>query len=128
MWRYVLVLLMVFCTGCKAEMTEEAQQKIHFVKAEQEIGDRTPEERALVIKTRLKEIDEIIGTAVVVEGHTAIIALRLEGGLEQNEIDSVKRKADALAKGAEVSIESTSITTNSYIVALIEDTERKRAG
>ena len=128
MWRYVLVLLMVFCTGCKAEMTEEAQQKIHFVKAEQEIGDRTPEERALVIKTRLKEIDEIIGTAVVVEAHTAIIGLRLEGGLEQNEIDSVKRKADALAKGAEVSIESTSITTNSYIVALIEDTERKRAG
>ena len=128
MWRYVLVLLMVFCTGCKAEMTEEAQQKIHFVKAEQEIGDRTPEERALVIKTRLKEIDEIIGTAVVVEGHTAIIGFRLEGGLEQNEIDSVKRKADALAKGAEVSIESTSITTNSYIVALIEDTERKRAG
>ena len=128
MWRYVLVLLMVFCTGCKAEMTEEAQQKIHFVKAEQEIGDRTPEERALVINTRLKEIDEIIGTAVVVEGHTAIIGLRLEGGLEQNEIDSVKRKADALAKGAEVSIESTSITTNSYIVALIEDTERKRAG
>ena len=51
-----------------------------------------------------------------------------EEGLEQNEIDSVKRKADALAKGAEVSIESTSITTNSYIVALIEDTERKRAG
>ena len=84
MWRYVLVLLMIFCTGCKAEMTEEAQQKIHFVKAEQEIGDRTPEERALIIKTRLKEIDEIIGTAVVVEGHTAIIGLRLEDGLDDS--------------------------------------------
>ena len=128
MWRYMLVLMLVFCTGCKAEMTEEAQQKVHFVKAEQEIGDRTPEERALVIKTRLKEIDEVIGTAVVVEGHTAIIGLRLEEGLEQNEIDSVKRKAEALAKGAEVSIESASVTTNSYIVSLIEDTERKRAG
>ena len=124
----VLFLLAFFCVGCKAEMTEEAQQKIHFVKAEQEVGDRTPEERALVIKTRLKEIDEVIGTAVVVEGHTAIIGLRLKDGMEQNEIDAVKRKADALATGAEVSIESTSVTTNSYIVSLIEETERKRAG
>ena len=128
MWRYVLVLLMVFCTGCKAEMTEEAQQKIHFVKAGQEIGDRTPEERALVIKTRLKEIDEIIGTAVVVEGHTAIIGLRLEENLEQNEIDSVKKEADNAAKNADVYIDHTSVTTNSYIVSMIEDMERRRAG
>ncbi|WP_458406835.1 YhcN/YlaJ family sporulation lipoprotein [Anaerotignum sp.] len=124
----VFFLLILCCAGCQAEMTEEAQQKIHFVKAEQEIGDRTPEERALVIKTRLKQIDAVTGTAVVVEGHTAIIGLRLEENMEQNEIDSVKREADALVKGAEVSIENTSITTNSYIVSLIEDMERKRAG
>lgn len=124
----VIFLMVFFCVGCRAEMTEEAQQKIHFVKAELEVGDRTPEERALVIKTRLKQIDAVTGTAVVVEGHTAIIGLRLEEGLEQNEIDSVKREADALAKGAEVSIENTSVTTNSYIVSLIEETERKRAG
>lgn len=124
----VIFLMVFFCVGCRAEMTEEAQQKIHFVKAELEVGDRTPEERALVIKTRLKQIDAVTGTAVVVEGHTAIIGLRLEDGLEQNEIDSVKREADALAKGAEVSIENTSVTTNSYIVSLIEETERKRAG
>lgn len=124
----VVFLVMVLGTGCKAEMTEEAQQKIHFVKADLEVGDRTPEERAMIIKTRLKQIDAVIGTAVVVEGHTAIIGLRLEENMEQNEIASVKKEADALAKGADVSIESTSITTNSYIVSLIEDMERKRAG
>lgn len=128
MWRYVLVLMVVFCTGCQVEMTEEAQQKVHFVKADLEVGDKTPEERALTIKTRLGQMEEVIGTAVVVEGHTAIIGLRLEGNLEQNEIDSVKREADALAKNADVYIDNTSITTNSYIVSLIEDMERSRAG
>ena len=128
MWRYVLILLVVICTGCQAEMTEEAQQKVHFVKVDLEVGDKTPEERALTIKTRLGQIDEIIGTAVVVEGHTAIIGLRLEENLEQNEIESGKREADALAKNAVVFIDNTSITTNSYIVSLIEDMERSRAG
>ena len=128
MWRYVLVLMVVFCTGCQAEMTEEAQQKVHFVKADLEVGDKTPEERALTIKTRLGQMEEVIGTAVVVEGHTAIIGLRLEGNLEQNEIDSVKREADALTKNADVYIDNTSITTNSYIVSLIEVMERSRAG
>ena len=128
MKRMVFFLLLVFCTGCSAEMTEEDISKAHFVKAEWEVADKTPEERAMVIKARLKQIDEIIGTAVVVEGHTAIIGLRLEGNLEQNEIDSVKREADALAKNADVYIDNTSITTNSYIVSLIEDMERRRAG
>lgn len=128
MWRYVLLLTVFFCTGCKAEMTEEAQQKVHFVKADLEVGDKTPEERAMTIKTRLKQIDEVVGTAVVVEGHTAIIGLRLEENLEQNEIDSVKKEADSAAKNADVYIENTSITTNSYIVSLIEDMERSRAG
>ena len=121
-------LVMVFCTGCGARVTDEDLSKVHFVKAELEINDRTPEERALIIKNRLKQISGVIGTAVVVEGHTAIIGLRLKENMEQNEISAVKREAEALAKGAEVSIETTSITTNGYIVSMIEDMERKRAG
>jgi len=124
----ICILMMTVCVGCKAEVTEEAQQKIHFVKAEQEVGDRTPEERAMLIKTRLKQIDAVIGTAVVVEGHTAIIGLRLEEGVEQNEISAVKKEAETLAKGTDASIESTSVTTNSYIVSMIEEIERRRAG
>ncbi len=125
---FVMLLILAVCVGCRVEMTEEAQQKIHFVKAEQEIGDRTPEERGMIIKNRLKQLDECVGTAVVVEGRTAIIGLRLQDGMEQNEIDAVKRKADALAKEADVSIENTSVTTNSYIVSMIEEMERKRTG
>ena len=128
MKKMILFGLLFFLTGCKAEMTEESQQQLHFVKAELEIGDKTPEERALTIKTRLAKIDGIVGTAVVVEGRTAIIGLRLEDGMEQNETDSVRREADAAAKAADVDIDNTSVTTNSYLVSLIEDMERNRAG
>lgn len=129
MKKMVMIFMMLsVLVGCKADMTEEAQQKIHFVKAEKEVGDRTPEERAMSIKSRLKQLDECIGMAVVVEGHTAIIGLRLKDGMEQNEIDAVKRKADILARDAEVSVESISVTTNGYIVSMIEEVERKRAG
>lgn len=128
MWRYVLMLMVVFCTGCKAEMTDKAQQKVHFVKADLEVGDKTPEERALTIKGRLQQIDQVEGTAVVVDGHTAVIGLRLKEGLGQNQIDSVKKEAETAAKHADVDIDNTSITTNSYIVSLIEDMERSRAG
>ena len=123
----VIFLMLLLCVGCKAEMTEEPQQKIHFVKAEEEIGDRTPEERAMILKNRLKQIAEAEGTAVV-EGKTAIIGLRLKDGMEQNAVDTVRRRAEALAKSAEVDIENVSVTANGYLVGLIEEMERKRAG
>ena len=129
MKKWMVFWLLLLClTGCSANMTDQAVSKVQFVKAEEEIGDKTPEERALTIKGRLKQIDGVVGTAVVVEGRTAIIGLRLEENIEQNEISAVKKEAEQAAKGAEVSIESTSITTNGYIVSLIEDMERKRAG
>jgi len=124
----VFFLMVFFCGGCRADMTDEAQQKIHFVKAEQEIGDRTPEERALILKNRLMQAEGIIGTAVVVEGHTAIIGLRLAEDLEQKETDAVKREAELVAQSAGVEIENVSVTTNGYLVGLIEEMERKRAG
>ena len=124
----VLWVALVSCVGCKAEVTEESLSQVHFVKAEREIGDKTPEERAMAVKNRLGQVDGVIGTAVVVEGHTAIIGLRLKEKLEQNEISAVKKEVEQKAKGAGVFIETTSITTNSYIVSLIEEMERKRAG
>lgn len=129
MKKWVVFWMLLFClTGCSANMTDEAVSKVQFVKAEEEIGDKTPEERALAIKGRLKQIDGVLGTAVVVEGRTAIIGLRLEENMEPNEISAVRKEVERAAKGAAVFIDSTSITTNGYIVSLIEDMERKRAG
>lgn len=119
---------LLFLAGCRAEITENNLSKVHFVKANAESGDKTPEERAWAIKQRLRQIEEISGDAVIVEGHTAIIGLRLREEAEQSTMTRIKKEADRAAREADRYIESTSITMNSRIVALIEEMERKRAG
>ncbi len=127
-WVFLMgTLLLVFLTGCKAEMTENNLSHLHFVKYEEIEGDKTQEERATAIKRRLSQIEEISGSAVVVEGHTAIIGLRMKEEMEQTVLSRVKKEADTAAREADEYIESTSITMNSRIVALIEEMERKRA-
>lgn len=125
---FLLILTVELLTGCSAEVTEKNLNHLHFVKASAEVGDKTPAERAFAIKRQLGQIEELSGSGVVVEGHTAIIGLRLKERLEQNEMVSVKKEADRAAKEADEYIKSTSITMNPYIVALIEDMEKQRAG
>lgn len=124
----ILFFMAVLLSGCRAEATENNLSQLHFVKYDDMVGEKTPEERAVAIKRRIYQIDEVTGCAVVVEGHTAIIGLRLEENMEQNNMSRVKKEADSAAKEADEFIESTSITMNSYIVSLIEDMEQKRAG
>lgn len=124
----ILFFMAVLLSGCRAEATENNLSQLHFIKYDDMVGEKTPEERAVAIKRRIYQIDEVTGCAVVVEGHTAIIGLRLEENMEQNNMSRVKKEADSAAKEADEFIESTSITMNSYIVSLIEDMEQKRAG
>ena len=123
----VLLVMIFFLQGCGARVTENNLSQLHFVKATAETEGKTPEERASAIKKRLYQMEEIVGCGVVVEGSMAIIGLRLADGTKQGEIAALKRRADAVAKEAEQTIAHTSITTNPYIVAMIEDMERKRA-
>ena len=125
---FLLIVTMGILAGCSAEITERNLNHLHFVKASDEVGDKTPAERAVAIKRQLGQIEGISGSGVVVEGHTAIIGLRMEERMEQNELASVQKEADRAAKQADAYIKSTSITTNPYIVALIEDMEKQRAG
>ena len=125
---FLLILAMGVLVGCSAEITEKNLNHLHFVKASEEMGDKTPAERAYTIKQRLGQLEELSGSAVVVEGHTAIIGLRFRESMEQNEMASVQKEADRAAKEADAYIKSTSITMNPYIVALIEDMEKQRAG
>ena len=125
----ILFLAIGLFSGCGADVTENNLSHLHFVKATAEMGDKTPEERASAIKKRLYQMEEITGCGVIVEGHTAIIGLRLKKeNQEQNKISSVRKRVDAAAREADRYIESTSVTTNTYIVSMIEDMERKRAG
>ncbi|MBR4015153.1 MAG: YhcN/YlaJ family sporulation lipoprotein [Anaerotignum sp.] len=127
--RAIFIVAAVFlATGCKAEVTEDNLSHLHFVKYSDIIGDKSQEERAAAIKRRLKQIEEISGSAVVVEGHTAIIGLRVKDDTEDGALSRVRREAEAAAKEADAYTHSTSITTNGRIVALIEEMERRRAG
>lgn len=122
----LLLLAAAFCAGCRAEATENNLSQLHFVKYDDMMGDKTQEERAAAIKRRLGQLDGVTGSAVVVEGHTAIIGLRTERE-GQEALGRIRREADAAAKDADEYIESTSITTNGKIVVMIEEMERKRA-
>lgn len=124
---FLLTAAAFLCAGCRAEATENNLSQLHFVKYDDIMGDKTQEERAAAIKKRLAQLEGILGSAVVVEGHTAIIGLRTAGA-EQEELRQLRRAVDIAAKDADEYIESTSITTNGRIVALIEEMERKRAG
>jgi len=113
------MLLAIFVlSGCRATVTENNLSGIHLVKANEKLGEKTQAERAQSIKALLHNINGITGNAVIVEGHTAIIGLRLEEGMESD--------ATRLRKEADKYINNTSITTNVNIVSLIEEMERKR--
>lgn len=119
---------MLFLQGCGMAVTETNLSQLHFVKQGTELGDQTQEERAAIIKRRLYQQEAVGGCAVVVEGHTAIIGLRLREDMEQNRLSSVRKAVDVAAREADPELESTSITMNPHIVSLIEEMERKRAG
>ncbi|MDD4843014.1 MAG: YhcN/YlaJ family sporulation lipoprotein [Anaerotignum sp.] len=129
MWKKLmstLVLSILVLSGCSATVTENNLSGVHFVKADEKMGEKTFEERAQSIKTLLYQIKGISGSAVIVEGHTAIIGLRLDDGME-NDATRISREADNAARQADQYINSTSITTNIKIVSLIEEMEHKRA-
>lgn len=123
---WILMLATVFFSGCSAKVTENNLAGIHFVKADEKLGEKTGEERAQSIKAMLRQMQGVVGNAVVVEGHTAIIGLRLEEGMEAD-AGRLRTEADLAAREADEYIDSTSITTNGRIVSLIEEMERKRA-
>lgn len=126
---YLTAVMLFFATvsGCGADLTEKDLSELHFGKAERMIGEKSPEQRALSIKDRLTQMEEVTGTAVIVEGHTAIIGLRLEDSVEQNRLAAVKQEAEDAAKAADEYIETVSVTTNAYIVSLMEEMERSRS-
>lgn len=127
MWKKLcmVILTMMVCSGCSATVTENNLSGVHIVKANEKMGEKTQAERAQSIKVFLHKINGISGNAVIVEGHTAIIGLRLADGMEAD-ATRLRQEADAAAREADEYINNTSITTNQNIVSLIEDMERRR--
>ncbi|MCQ4935621.1 MULTISPECIES: YhcN/YlaJ family sporulation lipoprotein [Anaerotignum] len=128
MWKKlcsIMLLAIVVLSGCRGTVTENNLSGVHLVKANEKLGEKSQAERAQSIKALLHNINGITGNAVVVEGHTAIIGLRLEEGME-SDATRLRKEADNVAREADEFINNTSITTNANIVSLIEEMERKR--
>ena len=128
MWKKlcsIMLLAIVVLSGCRGTVTENNLSCVHLVKANEKLGEKSQAERAQSIKALLHNINGITGNAVVVEGHTAIIGLRLEEGME-GDATRLRKEADNVAREADEYINNTSITTNANIVSLIEEMERKR--
>lgn len=129
MWNKLFLIGILFVLGlcgCSTQATENNLSGVHFVKSEEKVGGKTPEERAQSIKGNLRQIKGVSGNAVVVEGHTAIIGLRLEEGME-GEGARLSQAAKSAAHAADTDIESASVTINGRIVSLIEEMEHQRA-
>lgn len=116
----ILFLVMLF-GGCKMQLAENHMGGIFANQTEKSGG-----ERADAVKEELGKIEGITGSAVVIEGHTAIIGLRLEE-MEKKEVKTLIEQAERAAKNAEADIQTVSVTTKESIVTLIEKEEKKRS-
>ncbi len=70
------------------------------------------------------QLEEIQSAAVIIEGKTALIGLRLKQA-SQKDVVRLKAEADILAKQADDSIDGTAITANENITAMIEKMEKR---
>lgn len=87
--------------------------------------ESTPAERVDQIKEALSGIAGIADSVVLVEGHTAIVGLRLDENMKTNEMSLIIEVKRAI-KQADGDTRTTSVTTNEWIVSLIAQAQAER--
>lgn len=116
----ILFFVMLF-SGCRMEMAENHMGGIFANETEQ-----SQAQRAEAVKEELYKIEGITGSAVVIEGHTAIIGLRTkEMGKKQAKL--LIAQVEQVVKNTKVDIQNVSVTTKESIVTLIEKEEKERS-
>ena len=110
------VIFGIFCcgmilTGCRSNTLENNLSQIRIARAAELEQGKTKSERAKEIKQNILQLEEIQQAAVIIEGKTALIGLRL--------------KEDS-QKDADENIDGTAITANENITAMIEKMEKER--
>jgi len=117
---------MVLLSGCVGKGIENNLSQVRIAKGEDIVKDKTKEQRANDIKERIMELEGLDGAAVVVEGHKALIGLRVKADWVRDSI-RLKNQVDELAKKTDKGIEDTAITTNDKITSMIERMEREES-
>lgn len=119
------IIFSIFCcgillAGCQSKTLENNLSQIRIAKAAELEEGKTKTERAKEIEQNILKIEEIQKAAVVIEGKTALIGLRIKKDSKKNVID-LKAEADILAREADKNIDSTAITANENITTMIEN-------
>ena len=119
------IIFSIFCfsillAGCQSKTLENNLSQIRIAKAAELEEGKTKTERSKEIEKNILKIEEIQEAAVVIEGKTALIGLRIKKDSKKNIVD-LKAEADILAREADKNIDSTAITANENITTMIEN-------
>ena len=125
-WMLLCVGMTIWMSGCSLHVTENNLLRARAEKADQMMNGKSPEERALEIKTAISRVDGVSTSAVIVEGHTAIIGVRTDAQ-ESKEIGRLTRAVRNAARQTDTEVYAVSVTVNDEIVTQIEEEERSRA-
>ena len=123
------VIIVLFCsgillTGCQSDTLQNNISQIRIAKAAELEQGKTKTERAKDIKQSILQLEDVEQVAVIIEGKTALIGLKLKQE-STKDVVQLKAQADMLAKQADTNIDGTAITANDNITAMIEELEKR---
>lgn len=124
-----VMIILVFCfllCGCSGRGIQNDLSQLRIAQGQELTNGESNAERAMEIKENIMKLQELQGAAVVVEGNTALIGLRVKDEWTGDSM-RIKKEAGNLAKEADESIESASVTTSDSITKMIENMEQKRS-
>lgn len=123
---FAIICFLILLCGCSVQK-EGMQNNLSATRLAEDtiVNDKSEEERAQIIKENILKVEKLKGASVVIQGHTALIGLRIEEN-NAKEIERIKKEASRLAKEADTAIESTAITSNEEIASMIEEMEREQ--
>ena len=118
------VLMIFLCCGCSFAVVENNLLQTRTAKVAERTNGKSMAERAADVKEKIGRIDGVQGSAVVVEGHTAIIGLRTD--IEKKKQTQLTNEVQATALQTDDKLYFISVTTDENIVSQIEKEEKTR--
>lgn len=118
------VLMIFLCCGCSFAVVENNLLQTRTTKAAERTNGKSMAERAADVKEKIGRIDGVQGSAVVVEGHTAIIGLRTD--VEKKKQAQLTDEVQTMALQTDDALYFVSVTVDENIVSQIEKEEKTR--
>jgi len=120
---FIFIMVLGLC-GCQAPIENDLSQ-VRIANSQPRVGEKTQIQRAASIRDKIVKVNGVKGVAVVVDGHTALIGIRIKKQFQGQE-RQVKILVMQKAREADLYLQGISITTNERITAMIEGLERQQ--